>query len=397
MRIQIIGGGIVGLSIARSLLLKGYKNVEVLEKESEIAKHQSSRNSGVMHAGLYYKPGSLKAKLSRDGIVKMKDYCKNNSIEWEECGKVVVATEDNQKNRLTSLFERGKKNNLKNIEILNSSEISRIEPYVNAVSGIHVPEESIVNYKKVAKLYCQEIEAYGGNILKNTLVKAFKYNEIDNKYTLITNKGNLSESDLIISASGLYSDKVAQNLDIEIDNMQTIPFRGEYYLLKPEFQYLVNSLIYPVPDPNLPFLGVHFTRMINGDVEAGPNAVLALAREGYDWQTINFKEFWESLTYPGLRKFMVKYPGITAGEVIRSLIKPVFVNSLKKLIPDIRSDMLIKGQAGIRAQLMNIDGGLEQDFCIRKNRNIVSILNAPSPAATSSIAIADYLIEFLKL
>ena len=174
--------------------------------------------------------------------------------------------------------------------------------------------------------------------------------------------------------------------------MQTIPFRGEYYLLKPEFKYLVNSLIYPVPDPDLPFLGVHFTKMINGDVEAGPNAVLALAREGYNWQTINFNEFWESLTYPGLRRFIIKYPGITAGEVFRSLFKPIFVNSLKKLIPDIRSDMLTKGQAGIRAQLMNINGGLEQDFCIKKNKNIISILNAPSPDATSSIAIADYLI-----
>ena len=397
MRIQIIGAGIVGLSIARSLMLKGYKNVQVIEKENDIANHQSSRNSGVMHAGLYYKPGSLKAKLSRDGIFKMKAYCKSNNIEWEECGKIVVATEDNQKERLTSLFERGGRNNLKNIEILNSNQIRRIEPYVKAVAGIHVPEESIVNYKEVANLYSQEIEAYGGTILKNSLVKELKCDAINNKYSLITNNGKLPESDLIIAASGLYSDKVAKNLEIEIDNMQTIPFRGEYYLLKPEFRYLVNSLIYPVPDPALPFLGVHFTKMINGDVEAGPNAVLALAREGYNWQTINFNEFWESLTYPGLRKFILKYPGITAGEVLRSLIKPIFVNSLKKIIPDIRSDMLTKGESGIRAQLMNIDGGLEQDFCIRRRDNIVSILNAPSPAATSSIAIADYLIEYLNL
>jgi len=397
MKIQIIGAGIVGLSIARSLLLKGYKNIEVLEKENEIAKHQSSRNSGVMHAGLYYKPGSLKAKLSRDGILKMKAYCKSNNIEWEECGKVVVATENNQKERLEFLLERGKKNNLKNIEILNSNEISKIEPYVNAVSGIYVPEESIVNYKKVASSFTQEIEAYGGKILKNTVVKECKRDEIKNKYCLITDKGKLSESDLVIAASGLYSDKVAQNLDIEIDNMQTIPFRGEYYLLKPEFRYLVNSLIYPVPDPDLPFLGVHFTRMINGDVEAGPNAVLAMAREGYNWQTINLNEFWEALNYAGLRKFLIKYPGITAGEVLRSLFKPIFVNSLKRIIPDIRSYMLVRGQTGIRAQLMNINGGLEEDFCIKKNKNLISILNAPSPAATSSIAIADYLIGFLKL
>ena len=397
MKISIIGGGIVGLAIARSLLLKGYKNVKIIEKDNDIANHQSSRNSGVMHAGLYYKPGSLKATLSRDGIVKMKNYCTENNIKWEECGKIVVANKDFQKERLKNLFERGKKNSLRNIEILNKKSINKIEPYVNALSGIYVPEESIVNYKKVAKSFGKEVVSYGGIIYTNTLIKSFKYDKRRNNYILYSDDGRSFESDLIISSAGLYSDKVALNLGLNINQMQTIPFRGEYYILKPEYKYLVNNLIYPLPDPNLPFLGVHFTKLINGEIEAGPNAVLALAREGYDWKIVNLNEFWESLTYPGLWKFIGKYPGITAGEILRSFLKPLFVESLKKLIPDIRSEMLVKGNAGIRAQLMNCNGTLEDDFCIKKSGNIISVLNAPSPAATSSIAIADYLIGYLGL
>ena len=397
MKITIIGGGIVGLSIARSLLLKGYKKVTIIEKDKDTANHQSSRNSGVMHAGLYYKPGSLKATLSRDGIVKMKKYCTENNINWEECGKIVVATKNNQKERLKNLFERGKVNNLKNIAILSNKEINKIEPYVNAYSGIFVPEESIVNYKKVATSFAKEIISYGGVIYTNTLIKNYKFDLVRNKYILFSQDERSFETDLIISSAGLYSDKVALNLGIDINQMQTIPFRGEYFILKPEYKYLVNNLIYPLPDPNLPFLGVHFTKLINGEIEAGPNAVLALAREGYDWKIVNLNELWESLTYPGLWKFIGKYPGITLGEILRSLIKPVFVDSLKKLIPDVRSEMLVKGDSGIRAQLMHLDGRLEDDFCIKKSGNIISILNAPSPAATSSIAIADYLIEFLEL
>ena len=397
MKISIIGGGIVGLAIARSLVLKGYKNVTIIEKDNDIANHQSSRNSGVMHAGLYYKPGSLKAILSRDGIVKMKNYCTENNIKWEECGKIVVANKDVQEERLKNLFERGKKNSLRNIEILNKKAINKIEPYVNALSGIYVPEESIVNYKKVAKSFEKEVVSYGGIIYTNTLIKSYKSDIGKNNYILYSDDGRTFESDIVISSAGLYSDKVALNLGIDINQMQTIPFRGEYYILKPEYKYLVNNLIYPLPDPNLPFLGVHFTKLINGEIEAGPNAVLALAREGYDWKILNLNEFWESLTYPGLWKFIGKYPGITAGEILRSLIKPLFVESLKKLIPDIRSEMLIKGNAGIRAQLMNCNGKLEDDFCIKKSGNIISVLNAPSPAATSSIAIADYLIGSLGL
>lgn len=390
-KIIIIGGGILGLSITRKLLKEGYKNITILEKEKSIANHQSSRNSGVMHAGLYYKPGSLKANLSRKGIIMMKDYCNKNKINWEECGKVVVANGDNEIDRLDSLFERGKKNNLKGLKKLNSREVNNIEPYVNAKSGILVPEESIVNYKKVAKSYQDEINSFGGLIRLSSKVTVV-YDRA-NYQEVILETGEKIKADVIIATAGLYSDKVAKMLNIDINNKQTVPFRGEYYLLKPEYNYLVKGLIYPVPNPSLPFLGVHFTKMIEGGVEAGPNAVLALAREGYNWRTINLNEFYESISYKGLQKFILNYPLITAGEFLRSLSKNLFMKSLRKLIPDIKSDMIFSGSSGIRAQLMNINGGLEQDFDIRIKGNLISVLNAPSPAATSSLSISEYIVD----
>ena len=392
-RIVIVGGGILGLSIARNFLLKGFKNLTLLEKEECVANHQSSRNSGVMHAGLYYDPKSLKANLSRKGIVMMKDFCNENSISWEECGKVVVATEENEIERLDKLYKRGTSNGLKGIKKINSKEVNLIEPYVNAKAAILVPEESIVNYKKVASKYEEEIVSLGGKIQCSSKVIGIKH-LIDSEEILLEN-GEIISGEVIISTAGLYSDKIAKMLRFDIDKKQTLPFRGEYYLLKPEYEYLVKGLIYPVPNPTLPFLGVHFTKMIDGGVEAGPNAVLALAREGYDWKTINLFELYESLSYSGLQKFILKYPLITAGEVIRSLSKQVFVKSLKKLIPDISGEMIIKGPAGIRAQLMNNNGGLEQDFDIRIKGNVISVLNAPSPAATSSLSISEYIVESL--
>ena len=392
-RIVIVGGGILGLSIARNFLLKGFKNLTLLEKEECVANHQSSRNSGVMHAGLYYDPKSLKANLSRKGIVMMKEFCNENSISWEECGKVVVATEKNEIERLEKLYERGINNGLKGIKKINSQEVNSIEPYVDAKAGILVPEESIVNYKKVAFKYREEIISLGGEIKCSSKVIGIKH-LIDSE-ELLHDNGEVISGEVIISTAGLYSDKLAKMLNFDIDDKQTLPFRGEYYLLKPEFEYLVKGLIYPVPNPTLPFLGVHFTKMIDGGVEAGPNAVLALAREGYNWKTINFHEFYESLTYSGLQKFVFKYPLITAGEVLRSLSKQIFVKSLKKLIPDISGEMITKGPAGIRAQLMNNNGGLEQDFDIRINGNLISVLNAPSPAATSSLSISEHIVESL--
>lgn len=394
-KIIIIGSGIVGLAMARELLNRGHKNVILLEKESEIALHQSSRNSGVIHAGLYYKPGSLKAELCRLGINSMKSYCNKRSIPWEECGKIVVATSNKEENRLDELFERGIKNKLKGIQKIRYKEISRIEPFVKANHAIFVPEESIVNYKNVAKSYLSEIISLGGKVKYHSRV--IKVKDKNNKKIIYLANGNSHEAEVVISSSGLFSDKVTEMLGININDQKILPFRGEYYLLKEEFKYLVKGLIYPVPDPNLPFLGVHFTKMIDGSVEAGPNAVLAMAREGYNWKNINLEELFESITYQGLRKFILRYPLITVGEISRSLSKSLFIKSLKKLIPDVSENMFYRGNSGIRAQLMNTQGNLIQDFNIKIKDNAISILNAPSPAATSSLAIAKYVADYADL
>ncbi len=392
-KIIIIGGGIIGLSIARKLMIEGYKKVIILEKDKTFAIHQSSRNSGVMHSGLYYDPKSLKAHLSRKGIISLKNYCNENSIDWEECGKVVVATELNEIDRLENLFARGKLNGLRGIKKLDSKGVNSIEPYVNAKAGIFIPEESIVNYKHVAKKYNDEIISLGGSI--RYCAKVIGVNQFINFYEIVLENGESISGEIIISASGLYSDKVAKFLNINIDNKKILPFRGEYFMLKPSFNYLVKGLIYPVPNPAFPFLGVHFTKMINGGIEAGPNAVLAMAREGYNWKKINIEELYESLTYVGFQKFLFNYPLITASELIRSLSKRIFVRSLQRLIPDIKSDMLLPGISGIRAQLMNTNGELEQDFDIRIKDNIVAVLNAPSPAATSSLSISEYIVNLI--
>lgn len=393
-RIIIIGGGIVGLAITRELLLNGYKKVTIIDKEKSIATHQSSRNSGVMHAGLYYKPASLKAKLSRLGIKYMKEYCKKNKIDFDECGKIVIAKSKSEIQELDNLFAKGKKNNLEGIQIISSKEINLREPHVNGIKGILVPEESIVSYLDVANKFLEDIKNLGGKLILNT--KIIQLEEKMFSKRLISANNESFEADIVIASSGLYSDKVSQMLGFKIDNKKIIPFRGEYYCFKKEYRYFVKNLIYPVPNPNFPFLGVHFTRMINGDVEAGPNAILALAREGYNWNKINLSELADSLRFIGLRKFILKYPKTTFSEFLRSINKKIFINSLKEYIPDLESNMFLKGQSGVRAQLMNINGDLIQDFDIYNNKSFISILNAPSPAATSSIAIAKYVFNFLQ-
>jgi len=390
-KIIVIGGGILGLSIARQLMIRGYKKVTILEKNESIALHQSSRNSGVMHSGLYYEPNSLKANLSRKGIFLLKNYCNKNSIKWEECGKIVVSTETSELEGLEKLFVRGQSNGLRGIKKLSSKEVNSVEPYVNAKAGIIVPEESIVNYLDVANKFKEEIISFGGTIKYFSKVVDVKF--FINHKELILENGEVINGEIIISAAGIYSDKLAKVFNIEIDKKKIIPFRGEYYLLKPSFEYLVRGLIYPVPNPSLPFLGVHFTKLIKGGVEAGPNAVLALAREGYKWKIINLEELYESLSYIGLQKFILKYPLITSIEILRSISKPLFVKSLQRLIPDIKENMLTSGNAGVRAQLMNNQGDLEHDFDIRVKDNIVLILNAPSPAATSSLSISEYIVD----
>ena len=392
-KIIIVGGGIVGLAIGRELLLKGCKNITILEKEQTIASHQSARNSGVMHSGLYYKPGSLKATLSREGIKLLKEFCTAKKIKFEECGKVVIAKNKSEKNELNNLYERGKKNELNGIQKIDMKKVNQIEPHLIGVEGLLVPEEGIVNYREVANSFMEDIKNMGGQIFLNT--KVVKIIESKNSKILISSLKKRFETDIIISSSGLYSDKTAELLGFQLNQKKIIPFRGEYYFLKEEYKYLVKNLIYPVPNPKFPFLGVHFTRMINNDVEAGPNAVLALSREGYKWSDINLEELVESLKFKGLINFIVKYPKTTINEFIRSLSKEIFTKSLQEYIPEINSNMLNKGESGVRAQLMNESGNLIQDFDIVHKNNNIAILNAPSPAATSSLSIAKHIAEYI--
>jgi L-2-hydroxyglutarate oxidase len=386
--IVVVGGGIVGLSVAYKLSANKNLNIVVLEKENGVGQHQSTHNSGVLHCGLYYKPGSLKALLSVDGIKQMTDFCIEHNIPHEICGKLVVSTNQEESIKLNELFDRGTKNGLKNLRKLNKQQMLEIEPNVGGIEALHVPQEGIVDYKKVIQKLSELITNSGHTIKLNSKV-------ID-----ITNDTVFTENDhfcydFLINCSGLYSDKISK-LTTKIKS-KIIPFRGEYYKLKPESCHLVNNLIYPVPDPKYPFLGVHFTRLINGGIEAGPNAVLAFSREGYSLLNINLFDVFDYITFKGLWKFVFKHKYMCFKELYQSISKKQFTKSLQKLIPNIKETDLIKGGAGVRAQAMSDTGELIQDFEIIINNNVCNVINCPSPAATSSLSIADYIIKQIKL
>jgi L-2-hydroxyglutarate oxidase len=386
--IVVVGGGIVGLSVAYKLSANKNLNIVVLEKENGVGQHQSTHNSGVLHCGLYYKPGSLKALLSVDGIKQMTDFCIEHNIPHEICGKLVVSTNQEESIKLNELFDRGTKNGLKNLRKLNKQQMLEIEPNVGGIEALHVPQEGIVDYKKVIQKLSELITNSGHTIKLNSKV-------ID-----ITNDTVFTENDhfcydFLINCSGLYSDKISK-LTTKIKS-KIIPFRGEYYKLKPESCHLVNNLIYPVPDPKYPFLGVHFTRLINGGIEAGPNAVLAFSREGYLLLNINLFDVFDYITFKGLWKFVFKHKYMCFKELYQSISKKQFTKSLQKLIPNIKETDLIKGGAGVRAQAMSDTGELIQDFEIIINNNVCNVINCPSPAATSSLSIADYIIKQIKL
>ena len=386
--VVIVGGGIVGLAVAYKLSSNKNLNIIVLEKESNVGQHQSTHNSGVLHCGLYYKPGSLKARLSVDGIKQMTDFCIKHNIPHEICGKLVVSTNQEESIKLNELFDRGTKNGLKNLRKLNKQQMLEIEPNVGGIEALHVPQEGIVDYKKVIQKLSELITNNGHTIKLNSKVtnitkdKVFVKNEQFNY-------------DILINCTGLYSDKISK-LTTKIKS-KIIPFRGEYYKLKPESCHLVNNLIYPVPDPKYPFLGVHFTRLINGGIEAGPNAVLAFSREGYSLLNINLLDVFDYLTFKGLWKFVFKHKYMCFKELYQSISKKQFTKSLQKLIPNIKETDLIKGGAGVRAQAMSDTGELIQDFEIIINNNVCNVINCPSPAATSSLSIADYIIKQIKL
>lgn len=379
----IIGGGIVGLASGMALG-KRYPNARILVLEKEIywAYHQTGNNSGVIHSGIYYKPGSFKAKFCRDGSRSMVEFCQENGIDYEVCGKVIVATEVEQLPLLESLYKRGLENGL-NVTKLSAEQVGEIEPHVSCLAGIRVPTTGIVNYKQVCQKYADLIKSQGGDLRLNTKVE--KISQTSTTTVLETNNGSF-ETRFVINCAGLHSDRIAKLGQVD-PQAKIVPFRGEYYELIPEKRYLVNTLIYPVPNPAFPFLGVHFTKMIDGSVHAGPNAVLSMKREGYKKTDFDLRDFTEVMTYPGFWKLAAKHADEGIGEIIRSFSKAAFVRSLQKLIPCVQAEDLVPTHAGVRAQALMSDGKLVDDFLIVQGRNATHVCNAPSPAATSSLEI----------
>ncbi len=385
----LIGGGIVGLASAMALG-KRYPNarIVVLEKENTWAHHQTGNNSGVIHSGIYYKPGSFKAKFCRGGSRSMVEFCQKHGIEHEVCGKVIIATEEKELPLLENLYKRGLENNL-SVTKISAEEVQEIEPHVRCLAGIRVPTTGIVDYKQVCQKYADLIKIQGAELRLNTKVE--KISNTSKGQVLETSKGTF-ETRTVINCAGLHSDRIAKLGQVN-PQAKIVPFRGEYYELKPEKRYLVKTLIYPVPNPDFPFLGVHFTRMIDGSVHAGPNAVLSFKREGYKKTDFDLGDFAEVMTYPGFWKLAAKHANEGIQEMVRSFYKAAFVRSLQRLIPEVQADDLIPTHAGVRAQALMNDGKLVDDFLIVKSENSVHVCNAPSPAATSSIEIGKAIVE----
>ena len=390
-RIAVIGGGIVGLATAYKLQER-MPNAKVIlfEKENKIGMHQSGRNSGVLHCGLYYQPGSLKAKLAVSGIQQMTDFCKTHQISHDICGKIVVASDDREIKFLDDLADRGAKNGLENLKYLNSEELKQREPFVSAKKALFVPQEGIVDYKKVMQTLSNLIQSRGGEVILSAEINSVK--DINEK-VIVSDGTKEWEFDLIFNCAGLHSDRTYEKFTGNKRPLRIVPFRGEYLMLKPEAEKLVNHLIYPVPDPEYPFLGVHFTRLISGEREVGPNAVFAFKREGYSNTDISIKDTLDSITYIGFIKFITQNFAFSMNELSSSLFIEQFLKKAKKLVPDISSDMFVKGTAGVRAQAMDENGKLLMDFNILREKNQVHVLNAPSPGATASLAIADYILN----
>jgi L-2-hydroxyglutarate oxidase len=395
--LTIIGGGIVGLATALKIL-EDYPRTRllILEKEPQLARHQTGNNSGVIHSGLYYRPGSLKARSCVAGRKALIQFCNENSVPYELCGKVVVATSQEELPRLDELHRRGVANGLQGLEIIGTERLKELEPHATGIKGLRVPETGIIDYKKVAEAYAARVRTAGGDIRLSQ--KVLDILEGREEIVLQTSGGDYRTRTLI-NCCGLHSDIVAKMMKTRNgagksdDDHRIIPFRGEYYKIAPERQSLVRNLIYPVPDPTFPFLGVHFTRMAKGGVEAGPNAVLALAREGYRHTQINIRDLWQTASFIGFWAMTGKYWQTGIGELYRSLNKSAFVRALQKLVPEIRASDLVPGGAGVRAQAVSAKGALVDDFVIKERRNAIHVLNAPSPGATASLAIGKAITE----
>lgn len=391
--LAIIGGGILGLATGLKILeTHPATRLLILEKEPEIARHQTGHNSGVIHSGLYYKPGSLKAQGCVAGRKALIAFCEQNSVPYEICGKVVVATAEEELPRLDELYRRGVANGLRDVEIIGPERLKEIEPHTTGIKALYVPETGIIDYTKVAAAYAAKIRSGGGEIRTSSKVTGIA--ERGGEIALQTTSGE-DRARHLINCCGLQSDMVAKMVattdGANPEEHRIVPFRGEYYKLAPAKHYLVRNLIYPVPDPTFPFLGVHFTRMIKGGggIEAGPNAVLAYAREGYRHSIVNAGDLWNTVTFKGFWAMTGKYWRTGFGELYRSLSKAAFVKALQKLLPEISESDLVPGGSGVRAQAVSASGALVDDFVIKQSRSAIHVLNAPSPGATASLAIGQ--------
>ncbi len=387
--VAIIGGGIVGLATAMALLRERDISIVVLEAENMLGSHQTGHNSGVIHSGLYYKPGSLKARLCVEGSRALYEFCQQHNVAHERCGKIVVATRPEELPALDELERRGNANGLEGVKRLSGPDLTRYEPYVRGIAGLHVPDTGIVNYRQVAAAYGDVVRERGGEVRTNANVSTIHVRS--DGITLQTLAGEIHAQGLI-NCGGLHSDQIARQCGVD-PGVQIIPFRGEYYHLAEPRQHLVRNLIYPVPDPRFPFLGVHFTRMVGGGVEAGPNAVLAMARHGYAKTSFNPTDAMRIATYGGFWKMARQHWKTGFGELHRSVSKRAFLRALRRLMPDLQLGDLQPGNAGVRAQAVDADGKLVDDFRIATAPRMVHVLNAPSPAATASIAIGRHIAQ----
>ena len=385
----VVGGGIVGLATAYDFVSRfPGRRVVVLEKEAAVAAHQTGRNSGVIHSGIYYKPGSLKATTCRTGKWLLESFCEAEQLPFEICGKVIVAVTEAEGPALDRIFDRGVANGVE-CEHIGPGRLRELEPHVAGVRGLHVRETGIVDYRAVCERLAEKIRTGGGEVRFHAMVTAVRHHP--EAVTVVTTAGDVSCSQLV-NCAGLYSDRVTK-LTGQNPGAKIIPFRGEYYSLTPEAKHLCKNLIYPVPDPAFPFLGVHFTRMTDGSVECGPNAVFAFGREAYTFFSANARDLFETVTYPGFLRLAAKHTRTGLGEMWRSLNKAAFVRALQRLIPEIRAGHLETAPAGIRAQAVSRDGTLVDDFLIREADRIVNVCNAPSPAATASLQIGKEIVD----
>lgn len=388
--VVIIGGGIVGLAVGREITRRFPQlGLAVLEKEARVGAHQSGHNSGVIHSGVYYKPGSMKARTCVPGAAAMVEFCREHGVKYDICGKVIVATSVEEVARLRDLLERGRANGVEGLRMLRPEELREIEPHATGVAALHVPTTGVTDYAKVCEKYAELIAAQGGTVKTSTKVVGLRADENE---TILESSGGAISAGVVINCAGLFSDRISRMAG-ERPEVQIVPFRGEYYDLVPERAGLVRALIYPVPDPRFPFLGVHFTRRIHGGVDAGPNAIFAFKREGYRARDFSLRDTAESLMFPGFWRVAAKHWRMGKDEARRSVNKASFVSGLQRLVPEVRAEDLVPGGSGVRAQAIHRSGALVDDFQFSQSKRMLHLYNVPSPAATASIAIGKTVVE----